>query len=404
MATIDKKTNAQGEVVSYRLRACVGRDDQGKQVWRTCTIPRPEGLTPKKEEKEIERQADAWEQDQKAQYEKTHSKVDKDKITFSEFVKSHWWTDHVMDGEHTPSSISFFRYTSNNLVSYFGAKKLKQIDAEAVKRYIRFLNKEATTKAGKPYGATTRQHHFATLRNILEYARRFHYIKDDPCRDLSQKEKPHRERKTIDFLEPVQAVKFMSCLENESLFWQCLMNVLITTGLRRGEAAALQWGDLDTKKLELSVLRNVTLDIAAENSLYVGKTKTGEARTVPISNRLCRLLLTFKKEQELKFQAILPPSTFVFCNDTDPYKPIRPDSITRHVRKFVERNGLPNVSPHDLRHSAATLALESGADLKDVQTLLGHKDPSTTMKFYAGVTEEKQRRTVEGIESIIAIK
>ena len=58
-------------------------------------------------------------------------------------------------------------------------------------------------------------------------------------------------------------------------------------------------------------------------------------------------------------------------------------------------------SPHKLRHTAATLALESGADLKQVQQLLGHKDPSTTMKFYAGVTEEAQRRPVEGIESII---
>ena len=403
MATIDKNRNAQGEVVSYRLRACVGRDDQGKQVWRTCTIPRPEGLTPKKEEKEIERQADAWEQEQKAQYEKTHSKADKDKITFAEFVRDHWWTDHVMDGEHTPSSISFFRYMSNDLVSYFGPKtKLKQIDAEAVKRYIKYLNKTARTKNGEPYSAATRQHHFATLRNILEYARRFHYIEDDPCRDLSQKEKPHRERKKIDFLEPEQAVRFLSCLDSEPLFWQCLMNVLITTGLRRGEAIALQWRDLNTKKLELSIVRNVTLDREGESSLHVGKTKTGEARTVPISDRLCRLLLAFKMEQESKYGAMLHPATFIFCNDSDPYKPIRPDSVTRHVRKFVESNGLPDVSPHDLRHSAATLALESGADLKDVQTLLGHKDPSTTMKFYAGVTEEKQRRTVEGIESLIA--
>ena len=69
--------------------------------------------------------------------------------------------------------------------------------------------------------------------------------------------------------------------------------------------------------------------------------------------------------------------------------------------KFVKRNNLPKVSPHDLRHTAATLALESGADLKQVQELLGHKDPSTTMGFYTGVTEEAQRRTIEGIESLI---
>ena len=61
----------------------------------------------------------------------------------------------------------------------------------------------------------------------------------------------------------------------------------------------------------------------------------------------------------------------------------------------------PESKSHDLRHTAATLALESGADLKQVQELLGHKDPSTTMGFYTGVTEEAQRRTIEGIESLI---
>ena len=403
MATIIPKMDKAGNVKSYKFMTCVGRDEQYKQVWRTCTIPRPEGLTPKKEEAEVKRQADAWELEQKAEYEKSQTKTDKNKITFAEFVKEHWWPDHVMDGEHTPSSVSFFRYMSDDLVSYFGTKvKLKQIDAEMVKRYIKYLNKAARTKNGEPYSAATRQHHFATLRNILEYARRFHYIAENPCRDLSQKEKPHRDRKDIDFLEPEQAVHFMACLDQEPLYWQCLMNILITTGLRRGEVVALQWGDLDAGKLELSIVRNVTLDRNAESGLHVGKTKTGETRDVPISSRLCSMLQRFKKEQEAKYEALLLPGAFIFCSDADPYRPLRPDSVTRHVRKFVEANGLPDVSPHDLRHSAATLALEAGADLKDVQTLLGHKDPSTTMKFYTGVSEEKQRRTVEGIEGIIA--
>lgn len=398
MATIDTRKNKDGEIIGYRFRACVGRDEHYKQVWRTCTIKRPDGLTPARERKEVERQADTWETAQKEEYSRTHTKTDKDKITFADFVKNHWWTDHVMDGTHTPSTISFFRYMSEDLVAYFGKKKLRQIDAEAVKRYIKYLNNEAVTRGGDPYGATTKKHHYDTLRNILEYAKRFHYIDDYPCRELAQKEKPHREKKKVDFLEPDQAMKFIACLDGESLYWRCLMNLLITTGLRRGEAAAIQWGDIDTKKLELAVIRNVTLDKAA---IHVGKTKTGEERTVALSFRMVAMLMELKREQEEKYQAILLPSAFVFCNDADPYTPIRPDSITKHVKSFVKRNGLPDVSPHDLRHSAATLALESGADLKQVQELLGHKDASTTMQFYAGVTEAAKRRTVEGIESLI---
>ena len=85
-----------------------------------------------------------------------------------------------------------------------------------------------------------------------------------------------------------------------------------------------------------------------------------------------------KKEQESNF-GIVFPSAFIFNRSTDVYKPIYPTEPTRWQSKFVKRHNLPKVSPHDLRHTAATLALEGGANLKDVQNLLGHSDPSTTM-------------------------
>lgn len=404
MATIIEKKNKAGTLISYKIMVCVGRDEQNKQVWRTTTLARPDGLTPAKERKEIERQADAWEQEQKAEYERTHSKEDKSKITFADFVHNRWWTDHVMDGTHTPSSISFYNYMSEDLVSYFGKKKLNSIDAEAVKRYIKYLNTEAVSKSGEPLAPTTIQHHFGTLRNIMQYARRFHYIQFDPCQDLSQKEKPHRGKKKVDFLEPAQAQRFIQCVSDESLYWQCLLNVLITTGLRRGECVGLQWGDLDGEKLTLSISRNVSIDKDSPEKYHIGDTKTGEDRVVPISLRLYGLLMSFKREQETKYQASLMPSAFMFCSETNPYAPLYPTTVTRHVSKFIKRHNLPNVSPHDLRHTAATLALESGADLKQVQELLGHKDASTTMQFYAGVTDEAKRRTVEGIESLITSK
>lgn len=402
MATIETRKNKQGVVTGYRVRICVGRDEQYKQVWRTCTIPRPEGLTPAKERKEVQRLADEWESGQKAEYERTHSKEDRDKITLADFIKNHWWKDHVEDGTHTPSSISFFNYMSNDIISYFGPKKrLNQIDAEAVKRYIKYLNTEAKTKQGRPYSATTIQHHFSTLRNILEYARRFHYIQSDPCRDLSQKEKPHRDAKKVDFLDVDKAREFMRCLDSEPLFWKALFNVLITRGLRRGECVGLEWGDINPEKMLLKISRNVTIDKNSPEKINIGSTKTGEARTVPLSYRVYGLLMQLKREHEERFQVKLLPSAYIFCRETDPFKPLYPTDVTRHLSIFVKRHNLPDVSPHDLRHTAATLALESGANLKEVQQLLGHADPATTMAFYTGVTEEAQRRTVDGIEELI---
>lgn len=400
MATLTTKTDDAGKPISYKFTCCVGRDDSGKQIWRTKTIKSP-GLTPKREKDYVADQMAAWEKQQKADYARTHNAVDKDRITLAEFVTEHWWPDHVMDGSHTPSSISFYKQMSDHILEYFGSKKkLSQIDAETVKRYIKYLRTDAVSKSGKPYSATTIQHHFSTLRNILEYARRFHYIQSDPCHDLTQKEKPHRDNKKVDFLSIHQAQRFMECLQDEPLFWRCFMTVLLKTGLRRGECVGLQWGDIDGNKLTLSISRTVTIDRNSPDKIYVGKTKTDEDRTVPISQGLYALLMTHKHEQQKK-HGVLLPNAFVFCSALNPYKPIYPTEPTRWQSKFVKRNDLPQVSPHDLRHTAATLALESGADLKQVQELLGHRDPSTTMAFYTGVTEEAQRRTIEGIESLI---
>lgn len=401
MATVIERKDKNGNFTKYKLMCCVGRDEANKQIWRTKTINRPEGLTPAKERKEVQRIADDWEAAQKADYERNHSKVDKSKITLAEFVNEHWWPDHVMDGSHTPDSISFYKYMSSDIVGYFGDKKrLAQIDAEAVKRYIKYLNTAATTKSGQPLSATTIVRHYQTLRNILNYAIRFDYLRDDPCIKLSVSDKPHLENKKVNFLTPEQAKEFVKCLEKEPLFWQCFMNTLVTTGLRRGECVGLQWGDIDSDKLEIAVKRNVSIDKESESKIHIGETKTKEQRTVPISQRLNGMLKRFKAEQEGKYGKLMP-SAFIFCRSDNPYAPIYPTAPTRWQHRFVERNNLPKMSPHDLRHTAATLALESGADLKQVQELLGHKDPSTTMAFYAGVTEEAKRRTVEGIESLI---
>ena len=403
MASITPKKDKQGNIISYRIHVCLGRDEEYKQVWRTKTIPRPEGLTPAKEKNEVKRIADAWEKEQKEEFKISRSKKDKSQITLAEFVRSHWWPDHVMDGSHTPSSISFYQNMSADIIAYFGErKKLDSIDAEAIKKYIKYLNTEARTRAGKPYSKTTAIRHYQTLRNIINYALRFRYLKEDPCKYLSVKDKPQKEHKEIDFLSPQDARRFMDALKNEPLFWQCFMNVLITCGLRRGEAIGLQWGDIDSNALMLKVSRNVTIDKNDPDKMHIGETKGKDSRSVPLLPSVHALLMSFKTEQDKKYGGVLLPNAFIFCSASNPYKPQYPTEPTRWQSKFVKRHNLPNVSPHDLRHTAATLALAGGADLKQVQQLLGHKDPTTTMQFYAGVTEEAARNTVEGIQKMLA--
>lgn len=424
--------NKKGEVISYRVRCCVGRDEHYKQVWRTCTIPRPEGLTPAKELKEVERQADAWEQEVRSEFEKHKDRLTqerlsvKNKITLIQFIDDHWMAKHVKDGSHTPDTVSFYTHMSDDIKAYFKTVnpvlKLNQIDKEDILDYLTYMRTEARTKRGTPYGKTTIQHHFSTLRNILEYAVYVDYLKEDPCKKIKPGDRPKRETQEIDFLDEEQAVEFMSCLNSDEegaywkkihgshLLWKCLCNTLILTGLRRGELVGLQWRDLNRKELVLHVRRNVTIDTNHKEDkdpakkLHVGELKNKDIKAVPISKYLLDLLEEYEKEQKAKYGDKLKADSYIFCRTDAPELPLYPTTPTRLMSKFIKRHNLPDVSPHDLRHTSATLAIESGASIKEVQSLLGHRDPAVTLKFYAAVTERAQRRTVEGIEGLIRPK
>ena len=76
-------------------------------------------------------------------------------------------------------------------------------------------------------------------------------------------------------------------------------------------------------------------------------------------------------------------------------------SPTRWLSRFVKRNNLPEISPHDLRHTFATLSLRSGANMATISKTLGHSNIQITVKNYAETMMETQREAAEGAASII---
>lgn len=88
------------------------------------------------------------------------------------------------------------------------------------------------------------------------------------------------------------------------------------------------------------------------------------------------------KKYKLQYHPFSKSNAFVFPSDKGNTLPRDPKAITRKVKNFMRKNGLPDLSPHDLRHSCATLLLNNGADIKSVQEILGHTDVSTTLNFY----------------------
>ena len=421
VAVIRARKNKVGEVTGYKVVVTLGRDERNRKVYVSTTIPSP-GLTPKKEEKEVRRIAEEWEHEQREAYAASQSKLKdrsrKKRITVAEFIDEVWMEQHVKDGKHVPNTVAFYEYMSSDIKAYFGDKKLVDVSKGDILEYLRYLRNDAKTANGKKYSAATVKHHFNTIRNILEFAVYIEYRMDNPCKMLKKTDKPQNEDREIDFLEEENAIRFMACLDSEKekaywerrndsyLMWKTMANIMIVTGLRRGELVGLQWGDLDKGRMMLSIRRNVTIDTSQKGDkspkkkIHVGETKGKKIRRVPISTYLIGLLDELRQEREQDYKEV-GKDGYIFCRFGDQKLPMYPTNPTRMVRKFIERHGLPDVSPHDLRHTAASLAIQSGANVKEIQKLLGHKDAATTLKFYAGISEKAQRETIDGIEGIL---
>lgn len=286
-----------------------------------------------------------------------------------------------------PSTIVHYQHMQKRPLCYFGETKFSTIKAIDIERFMVELRQEISTK-GTPLAPKTIKHIFTFLHALFTFAEKYDYIASNPMVKVSTPTVP---TKKIVFLDEQAAKKFLSELETAPLRWRAIMTLLLLTGLRRGEAAGLQWADIDFKYGTLRVERNVTY--TARTGIVVSTPKTqSSVRKVPATPSLLAILKKWQFEQERNYEHRLPATAYVFAVPENPLSPPLPDTITRWLSRFVKERGLPNVSPHDLRHSCASLLLMSGATLKDTQEFMGHSDPATTMKYYTGTTDERLKR------------
>lgn len=158
-------------------------------------------------------------------------------------------------------------------------------------------------------------------------------------------------------------------LARESGEHHALVLLLAFCGLRWGEAIALRIRDVEFLKRRLTVAENA-VQIGARHA--VGQTKGKMVRSVPVPefvlteiSGLCR----GKDADELVF--------------SDGKYLLRPKSSNGWFKKAVDRAGVQSITPHDLRHSAASLAVSAGVNVLALARMLGHKDPSVTLRVYA---------------------
>jgi integrase len=206
------------------------------------------------------------------------------------------------------------------------------------------------------------------LAGILDDAVEHRALAFNPARRFKRGEKPKKSPKRHVYLTEEDVCR----LAEESGRHADLVLILAFTGLRWGEAIALTVADVEFLKRRISVHRNA---VQVGQDFEVGQTKGKENRTVPVAASVLSRLAA-RCEGRSASDLLFPARGGGYLK--------RPSyDSTGWFNRAVERAQVQKITPHDLRHTCASLGVSSGTNVLAVSRMLGHKDPSVTLRIYA---------------------
>lgn len=282
------------------------------------------------------------------------------------------------------------RYTTRNYELYlerlveYGGEELKpsDIDDEWLRKYRLWLNRYQTPQK-KGLSVATQTYHLIALRGFLKYLAKRKIKSLDPT--LVELPRNHRPQVTFLHVDEIEAILNQIPVDTETgLRDRAILELLFSTGLRISELIALNRDSVNLERKEFMVRGKGQKDrpvFVSESAALAVADYLSERK-----DSLLALFLNNSKNQPL-------------AGTSGDYRRLTPRSVERIINKYVRAAGITkHVTPHTLRHSFATDLLMNGADLRSVQSLLGHSDISTT-QIYTHVTDPHLREIHEKFHS-----
>lgn len=231
---------------------------------------------------------------------------------------------------------------------------------------------------------------------ILDYAINLELIKSNPMRKVVLP-KVKREHKEFDqFYTKNELDDFLFWAKDYSFKAYAFFRLLAYSGIRKGEALALQWKDIDLAHNTITIERTESKGI--DDRLMITTPKTPNAyRTIHVQHETLQVLTEWRKQQTGNLIRlggnVFNPEQLVFSNTNN--QMLDPYTVDKWNRAICSKHHLRRIKVHGFRHTHASLCFEAGLSMEDVKNRLGHAKISTTMDVYTHVTKTKEKESAE---------
>ena len=323
-------------------------------------------------------------------------------LTFSDFVER-WISDYAETNLEAKTLYRYQYLLRDNILPIIGDVKLERIKPMHLLNLYKAMSLDGARKDGKSGGYSTKtiRHAHTLVRSILEKAVQWQLISQNPA---SRVEPPKVKENEISFYDGPQLSLLLKLLKDEPIKYQALICTAIFTGIRRGEIVGLKWEDINFEESTIYIRRAAIY--IPKKGIITKSTKTIKSqRKIWMTETLKKVLSEYKDWQNKTINLygdLWIGDSNVFTQENG--APIHPDTISQWFAKFIKNHNLPPITLHGLRHSNATLLLNTGTDIETVSRILGHATSATTSKVYLHSTLKARSDAMVRLEDNLTSK
>ncbi len=319
-----------------------------------------------------------------------------------------WVATLAARGEHSPTTLQAYRRNVTIASRHIGHIALERVSpADLDSLYTTLLQRggvafkaDADGKRGtRPLNPRTVLHVHRVMHRALEQARKWKLIGENPAKDATA---PTPRKSTVRAFSPDEVNRLLAAAAADRET-HAIVATLLITGMRRSELLGLAWDAIDLDRGTLEI-RRVVLEVEHAPVLRDVLKTESSTRMLVIPPLLVDILraqkahvltgaLTWGKGYRREPMFVFPRP------DGEPHDPM---GMTYRLRAVMRRAEVEGRSPtHSWRHTAATMLIGAGSDIKTVQTRLGHATSSFTLAVYVHPTNERDQAAAELLASVV---